>query len=311
MLFCTTLLRCVFVILWLFKFVAAGVVLSLMSESKPPPEPSTVPLGPQTWEEHWWSQIKDTPWINYQKFQCEGMDENNQVFDNKDFTDKIEKTSRIPLTDHPIYKERVFTLRHDVQFKGQHGLVSGDKIVVKLVDLGQATASCEVVALQKYTTMFVTSGFMMEDNVKKGVIISLRVPGKPLHKTQKWKEQWRTWGYSDEGQIPKMVDQLAEKVRDYVYDELIVKHGIVHVDLSSLNLPVNTDGEFTLIDFGHPSIYHVRRVPTREEFDAWFEQRWRHMWNWVLAPIATSRKKQAQATHRNRNMKRRLPRGES
>ncbi|KAJ3984407.1 hypothetical protein F5890DRAFT_1517346 [Lentinula detonsa] len=305
--FCTTSLKCVFVILWLLKFVAAGAIVSSLSKSKPPPESSTKSAARQEWEKHWWKQIKDTPWINYQKGQCEGMNENNQVYNDKeDLTDKL--TRRTQITDHPAYRGRVFTVPLDVQFTGQHGPVSGDKTVVKLVDLKQVTASCEVAALQKYTSMFVTSGFTMEDNVKKGVIVSLRVPGEPLHTTQEWKEQLRIGGYSDAGQIPKMIDQLAKKVRVYVYNELIMKHKIVHVDLTSLNLPVSANGEFTLIDFGYPSIFPVQRVPTRKEFDAWFEPRWRHLWSFYLPPKATSRKKQAQATHRTRDMKRRLPR---
>ncbi|KAJ3803905.1 hypothetical protein F5876DRAFT_71066 [Lentinula aff. lateritia] len=224
----------------LLKFVA---VRAMPTNSKRV-LPGKTPVSGESFEE----KCKEKRWI------CQGYDKNDEVFATDLSTQLEEKLTLGKLSGFaPIEgnnNKGIYTLFDSVKLDS----IPGSRLVVKSVDLERNSASCEVFALKALATLqhqqdkaplFVTSGHMMHDKVKRGVIVLRKVPGTPLQDMKDWRDG------SDAIKLD-MISVVYNAILQQAYD-LVQAQKLVHIDPDPSNILVD-HSEVNLIDYGAPPL---------------------------------------------------------
>ncbi|KAJ3872826.1 hypothetical protein F5051DRAFT_444834 [Lentinula edodes] len=152
--------------------------------------------------------------------------------------------------------------------------------VVKLVKLTGISpwlesTSCEVESLKAYG-QDVTSGFAMlplsEGDAQVGVIIMKKVDGTTFLNIEQWKSVVLT-----KKQKLNALDTLKREFEEVVYSS--TREGKpLYSDFQVENVLIDAKNKPHLVDFGFPGVWPVKKVPTRDVFNEWFERRWYLLW---------------------------------
>ncbi|KAJ3886756.1 hypothetical protein GG344DRAFT_69399 [Lentinula edodes] len=220
----------------------------------------------QEFANKWFGQLRDEDWIDYSyDLKCAGYGKNEEIFKRSDLTNQI--ANRKLLSKRWKFNQCVFTLPNHL-----------DR-VVKLVRLTivspwRESTLCKVQSLKTYG-QDVTSGFAMlplsEGDAQVGVLMK-KIDGTTFLNTEQWKSVVLT-----KKQKLNALDTLKREFEEVVYSS--TREGKpLYSDFQVENVLIDAKNKPHLVDFGFPGVWPVKKVPTRDVFNEWFERRWYLLW---------------------------------
>ncbi|KAH7871668.1 uncharacterized protein C8R40DRAFT_1072412 [Lentinula edodes] len=227
---------------------------------------SEVPAGENSLVEKRKTAEQEFPNKWFGQLRCVGYGKNEETFKRTDLTTQI--VDRKLLSKSGKFNQGVFTLPNHL-----------DRVVklVKLTGISPwlESPSCEVESLKAYGQS-VTSGFAMlplsEGDAQVGVIIMKKVDGTTFLNTEQWKSVVLT-----KKQKLNALDTLKRELEEVVYSS--IREGKpLYSDFQVENVLIDAKNKPHLVDFGFPGVWPVKKVPTRDVFNEWFERRWYLLW---------------------------------
>ncbi|KAJ3900595.1 hypothetical protein F5879DRAFT_405733 [Lentinula edodes] len=222
-------------------------------------------VAAQEYANEWCCQLERESWIQYSASSlCRGYDQSERVFMD-DVTEYITGRQFLRKGENNL---GIFTLPiHNFEHR-----------IVKFVNIseGHESAACEKYSLLDFGEQVMT-GFTTVDKEKVGVIIMPKVDGTPIRDTHWWRNLSKDQKLYALNSTRKAVEKT---VLDFLHEGKPL-----YTNFSPKRVLIDDDGGVDLIGYDYPGIWPIKMLPTKDQFDQWFDGRWAFLWGDVYSEV--------------------------
>ncbi|KAJ4483007.1 hypothetical protein C8J55DRAFT_511249 [Lentinula edodes] len=222
-------------------------------------------VAAQKYADEWCSQLERESWIQYSASSlCRGYDQFERVFMD-DVTEFITSRQFLRKGENNL---GIFTLpNHKLEHR-----------MVKFVNVteGYESAACEKKSLLDFGEQVMT-GFTTVDKEKVGVIIMPKVDGTPIRDTHWWRNLSKDQRLYALNSTRKAVEQT---VLDFLHEGKPL-----YTNFSPQRVLIDDDGGVDFMGYDYPGIWSIKVLPTKDQFDRWFDRRWAFLWGDVYREV--------------------------
>ncbi|KAJ3864639.1 hypothetical protein EV359DRAFT_63820 [Lentinula novae-zelandiae] len=150
--------------------------------------------------------------------------------------------------------------------------------IVKFVNIseGHESAACEKYSLLDFGEQVIT-GFTTLDKEKVGVIIMPKVDGTALRDTHWWRNISKDQKLYALNSTRKAVEKT---VLDFLHEGKSL-----YTNFSPNRVLIDDDKGVDFIGYEYPGIWPIKVLPTKDQFDQWFDRRWNFLWGDVYREV--------------------------